>query len=70
MSASIEIPAQFDRDLRSANKEWKRVKDSSAKWSFGVRPSAGVKLDWAHLPITGTESQQAHGRPRRKYSDM
>lgn len=37
--AHLEGPTKFEpqRDLRSANKEWKRGKDSNAKWSFGAR---------------------------------
>ncbi len=33
---------QFERDLRSARKEWKRSKDSAVKWSQGSRHLAGV----------------------------
>lgn len=33
----VESAAQFERDLRSANQEWKRGKDSNVKWSFGAR---------------------------------
>ncbi|KAF3767469.1 hypothetical protein M406DRAFT_350576 [Cryphonectria parasitica EP155] len=32
-----ESPAQFDRDLRSANQEWKRDKDADVKWSYGTK---------------------------------
>lgn len=34
---------QYERDLRSANKEWKRTKDSSVKWSHGSRHLHGIK---------------------------
>lgn len=30
-----ETPAQYERDLRSEQHEWKRSKDASAKWTWG-----------------------------------
>ncbi|KAK1759517.1 hypothetical protein QBC47DRAFT_109409 [Echria macrotheca] len=70
MANVIESPIQFERDLRSANKEWKRTKDSAEKWSRGCDPSPGVRLDLATFePITGSEGQQAKVRPRSKYCD-
>jgi hypothetical protein len=69
MSAFKESPAQYERDLRSANKEWKRAKDSSAKWSHGVRAAAGVRINFRGEPITGSESQRSKMRPRGKHSE-
>ncbi|KAK3353551.1 hypothetical protein B0T25DRAFT_214953 [Lasiosphaeria hispida] len=70
MAAFIESSAQFERDLRSANKEWRRSKDSSTKWSHGIRPAAGVRLSVVTSePITGSESQQAKFRPHKRLSD-
>lgn len=31
-----EPPVQFERDLRSAHKEWKRGKTANIKWSYGA----------------------------------
>ncbi|KUI68803.1 hypothetical protein VM1G_04159 [Cytospora mali] len=40
MAAIItETPAQYERDIRSANQEWKRGKDASVKWSYGSTSS-------------------------------
>ncbi len=70
MATSVESSAQFERDLRSANKEWKRSKDSSAKWSHGHRPSAGVRLDlYSRQPISGSETQQAKSRPQKRWCE-
>ncbi|KAK0629969.1 hypothetical protein B0T17DRAFT_506481 [Bombardia bombarda] len=69
MAASFES-TQFERDLRSANKEWKRTKDSSAKWSHGSRPLSGVRLNMiTGEPLNGTPSQHAKARPLPKFSD-
>ncbi|EJT74959.1 hypothetical protein GGTG_08797 [Gaeumannomyces tritici R3-111a-1] len=71
MAAMIETPAQFERDLRSAHKGWKRGKDSRAKWAHGHRPAAGVK--WNHF--TGGAADEtpevllSKSRPDKKYSD-
>ncbi|EAQ88168.1 predicted protein [Chaetomium globosum CBS 148.51] len=35
---------QYERDLRSANKEWRRGKDSNVKWAHGSRYLAGIEL--------------------------
>ena len=65
-AAAFESSAQFERDLRSANKEWKRGKDASTKWSLGARPATGVRVDWTNNePINATEGQLAHSRPKK-----
>ncbi|KAJ0320435.1 hypothetical protein COL5a_009792 [Colletotrichum fioriniae] len=70
MTASIESPAQFERDLRSANQDFKRSKDSRSKWSNGARPLAGCHLDWYTLEaVGGTEQQRAMTRPRVRNSE-
>jgi hypothetical protein len=71
MAASFETPAQFERDLRSANHGFKRTKDSSAKWSYGARPLPGIGLDWDYEPVGGSEGQRSStkARPRYKLSD-
>ncbi|KAK5651540.1 hypothetical protein OQA88_11905 [Cercophora sp. LCS_1] len=68
MATTTDSP-QFDRDLRSANQEWKRGKDSSSKWSRGTVPSAGVQVNGMGMPVTGSESQQLHVRPRTRLCD-
>lgn len=66
----METPAQYERDLRSANKQWKRGKDASAKWSHGARPLHGCRVDWATMEASGgSEAQRAKARPRRKISE-
>lgn len=72
MPAAFETPAQYDRDLRSANKEWKRSKDSTSKWSFGSRPLTGCHLDWSTGEVWGgnDDSHRAKARPRGKASDQ
>jgi hypothetical protein len=59
------------RDLRSADLDSKRFRDSQSKWSHGKRPSAGCKFDWWTLEaVGGSESQRAAARPRPKESDI
>ncbi|KAK3324196.1 hypothetical protein B0T19DRAFT_224727 [Cercophora scortea] len=60
--AAIEAPAQYERDFRSANKEWKRTKDSSSKWAHGSRHSPGVYMITGS-GLTGSEGQHAKSRP-------
>ncbi len=70
MAAGSESPAQFERDLRSASKDFKRNKDSRAKWSNGARPLHGCKLHLITLEATGgSDAQRAKSRPRQKPSD-
>ncbi|KAL1868970.1 hypothetical protein VTK73DRAFT_3431 [Phialemonium thermophilum] len=67
----LETPVQYERDLRSASKEWKRSKDSTTKWSFGSRPLSGCHLDLStYETVGGSESQRAKSRPRGKASDV
>ncbi|KAK3688180.1 hypothetical protein B0T22DRAFT_147520 [Podospora appendiculata] len=62
--AAIEAPAQYERDFRSANKEWKRTKDSSSKWAHGSRASPGVYMNMiTGEGLTGNEGQHAKSRP-------
>ena len=64
MATSLET-----RDLRSANKEWKRNKDSTTKWSYGQRALAGVGVDSISGEfLTGTPAQHAKFRPVSKQS--
>ena len=62
MATVFEAPAQYERDLRSANKEWKRGKDFNTKWSNGARPLANTRYD---LDL----DEDAKVRPRRKVSE-
>ncbi|KAK4100879.1 hypothetical protein N658DRAFT_507543 [Parathielavia hyrcaniae] len=39
------MTTQYERDFRSARKEWQRSKDSATKWSHGSRHLAGIKFD-------------------------
>ncbi|OIW32490.1 hypothetical protein CONLIGDRAFT_271645 [Coniochaeta ligniaria NRRL 30616] len=60
----FDSPAQYERDLRGANQEWKRHKDSTRKWRLGEAPSAGVSWDWiTNTPTGGSEAQQKKVRP-------
>ena len=59
-----ETPAQHERDLRSANKDWKRSKDASTKWALGGDVMPGVQLNHAgEVANNATEAQLAHVRP-------
>lgn len=62
-----ESPVQFEpkRDLRSANKEWKRGKDSDTKWSYGSRTR---EAQWQ--PICDAEQLGIKARPIGKASDL
>lgn len=66
--AQLERPTKFEpkRDLRSANKEWKRGKDSDAKWSFGARPQ---ETAW-RLIDDANEDASLRTRPIGKASDL
>ncbi len=71
MAISFETSTQFERDLRSAHKEYKRTKDSSAKWSKGARPLHGCQLDLATLEVVGgSDDQRVKARPRQKESEV
>lgn len=62
---------QFDRDLRSANKEWRRTKDSNVKWSHGARYLHGVRRDSYGEPLSSVPaSQLAKERPSKRPSEM
>ena len=37
---------QYERDLRSANKEWRRGKDSNVKWAHGSRYLSGISANY------------------------
>ena len=70
-AAAFETPAQYERDFRSANKEWKRDKDASTKWALGRDPMPGVKLDWnGEVFNNATEAQLAHYRPRKGWDRL
>lgn len=71
-TSTMATSTQYERDLRSARKEWKRGKDSSVKWSHGSRPVSGVKLDMFGQIWEGsraTECQLAKSRPEKKFSE-
>lgn len=63
-TATPETPAQYERDLRSANHEWKRSKDANVKWSYGSTASAC----WCTLPAD-TESENFRAQPLGKWSN-
>jgi hypothetical protein len=64
------MTTQYERDLRSANKEWKRTKDSAAKWSHGSRHLAGITVDWTgNVPDNVPDHQLAKSRPGKKPSE-
>jgi hypothetical protein len=68
MAASVESP-QFERDLRSARKEWKRTKDSAVKWSHGRRHLAGIRVNILGEAINPADAPDKF-RPGKKYSDL
>lgn len=62
----FDRPVQSERDLRSANKEWKRGKDSSVKWSYGAKPQ---EKGW--YPSFDVEDDSSFkARPAGKASDL
>lgn len=68
MAASItETPAQFERDLRSANKEWKRGKDANVKWSYGA---TDPPARWSASTMDDAEDTGFKVRPIGKPSDV
>ncbi|KAJ4381452.1 hypothetical protein N0V85_008662 [Neurospora sp. IMI 360204] len=69
MATSLESSVQYERDLRSSHKEWKRSKDSSTKWASGTRDLPGVKKNWMTgelLTSNGHPNQLIKSRPARK----
>jgi hypothetical protein len=70
MATLFEIPMQSERDLRSANKEFKRSKDATARWRYGGKPASGC-----HLNLTtnetegGSEEQRSKVRPMGRFSE-
>ncbi|KAH7626317.1 hypothetical protein B0T09DRAFT_387253 [Sordaria sp. MPI-SDFR-AT-0083] len=74
MATSLDSSVQYERDLRSSHKEWKRSKDSSTKWASGTRDLPGVKKDWnmaGELLTTsnGHPNQMTKSRPARRVRD-
>lgn len=63
--ASFEVT----RDIRGAAQDPKRAKEKYAKWSNGIRPSAGCKYNsWdPDMILTGSNGQRAKVRPERQY---
>lgn len=62
-----ETPAQFERDLRSGHKEWKRGKDANVKWSYG----ATSPHSWWNAPTLDEEQDPSFkARPLGKPSDV
>ncbi|RDW64062.1 hypothetical protein BP5796_10564 [Coleophoma crateriformis] len=54
------------RDFRSSSVSFKRDKNHSSKWNLGVRPSAGVQINWVSGEYkSGSEAQQAKIRPQK-----
>jgi len=74
MSAtSIRNPIEpFERkDIRSAGLGFKHDKDKREKWSNGVRPGSGVRLDWNdELLSASNETQAIKIRPHKQWSQM
>lgn len=64
---------QYERDLRSANKEWRRGKDSNVKWAHGSRHLAGISTYSIDGPfITGATAPDhmfAKSRPNKRPSE-
>lgn len=64
--AQFDRPVQSERDLRSANKEWKRDKDSSVKWSYGAKIQ-----EKGRYPVLDAENDSSFkARPAGKASDL
>jgi hypothetical protein len=67
---------QYERDLRSANKEWRRSKDSSAKWAHGSRYLAGIEVKYGFYDgelrngATAPAHMFAKSRPNKRPSEM
>ncbi|GAB1318847.1 hypothetical protein MFIFM68171_09057 [Madurella fahalii] len=60
--ANLDSP-QFEcreRDLRSARKEWKRTKDSNAKWSNGSRHLPGISFNIYGDVVHGANASASH----------
>ncbi|KAI6316782.1 hypothetical protein MCOR34_004197 [Pyricularia oryzae] len=70
MATMFETPAQYERDIRGASKEWRRGKNSAEKWAIGARPLAGVRCDMITGELSGgNEAMLAKVRPRKKHSN-
>lgn len=69
MAAFYEAPAPHERDLRSANHEWKRGKNSAEKWSRGAVITHGAFDSVTLQPIISTDCPPAKPRPRGKYCE-
>jgi hypothetical protein len=74
MATSLDSSVQYERDLRSSHKEWKRTKDSSTKWASGTRDLPGVKKNsWSMtgemLSNNHHPNQMIKSRPARKVRD-
>lgn len=71
MASFTTVPIQFERDLRSAHKDYKRQKDASSKWAFGSRPISGCQVDWfTGEAYDGRGVKSTKCRPRHKCSNL
>ncbi|KAH6856715.1 hypothetical protein B0I37DRAFT_81263 [Chaetomium sp. MPI-CAGE-AT-0009] len=67
---------QYERDLRSANKEWRRSKDSSVKWAHGSRYLAGIEVKYGFYDgelgngATAPAHMFAKSRPNKRPSEL
>ena len=64
------MAAHFERDLRSANKEWKRTKDSTTKWSHGSRHLYGIRKSVYGEVIDEDLERSTKSRPEKRPSEM
>lgn len=73
MAATIsETPAQYERDIRSANQEWKRSKDARAKWSYGSTATAAGPWFACLAPEKEAEKERENfkAQPLGKWSEQ
>lgn len=63
-----ESPAQYERDLRSGQQEWKRGKDANVKWSYGATSPKQVPF-WSPPAVDMEEDPGFKARPLGKPSD-
>jgi hypothetical protein len=61
----MDSSTQYERDLRSAGKAYKREKKAHAKWAFGARPLPGITDSFGEIK-GGDELSRAKARPERR----
>jgi hypothetical protein len=65
---AMDTSTQYERDLRSAGKAYKREKKAHAKWAHGTRPMPGITANLVTGEVTGgNAAARTKTRPEKRW---